>query len=500
MDTEKCWSFLKTVDRQEGEKVQHRCNHVKRRGKQCDAGVYYVRNFAPNDSSVKLYRKNLPHSCAEGNAAKKIPDAARQFIEGQVDLGNYPKTILYKLRNTSEFNFITKNQVTHIINTYKKQKYGNPAVTLSDLEKFFRENNAVPEDEDDPFIVNFDRSGPEDEEKRFRLFYSTKRLLRHALQSNVLHVDGTYKIIVQGFPILVIGVSDYAKVFHLCGIAICSSEGSADFQFFIESLMHGVIQVTNEDLKPKAVVGDASQSITKAIIDAFDNETVRVFCFFHVMMNVDKFKFNSEANKVAIKADIRILQMSFNEKMFRTGAKLFLTKWAKEEKLFVEHFEKVYLNSNFNWYAGCVPSTPKTNNCLESFNKSMKQHQTFYKRTNLSEFKVHALDIVRERSMENIVDKQLPRQTVEISEKLLKAGWEYYKLKKSFISLKSPGDDSVVDFYMFAGACMDEMTKEFVDKFKSQTFKKFDKFAEKAFSVHQISFKQNSQKWSTEAP
>lgn len=499
---ENCWSLLKKVARQEGEKVQFRCNRVKRRGKPCDAGVYYVRNFAPSDTSVKLYRKNMPHSCSEENGVKKIPDEARQFIEGQVELGNYPKTIMFKLRQNTEFNFITKNQVTHIINTYKKQKFGNPAVTLSDLENFFRLNNAVPEGDDDPYVVNFDRSNSEDEDKRFRLFYSTKRLLQHALQSNVVHIDGTYKIIVQGFPVLVIGVSDYAKVFHLCGLAICSSEGSADFQFVIESLMHGVIQVANKDLKPKAFVGDASQSITKAIADAFDDDQTcpdRVYCFFHVMMNVDKFKFNNQANKEPVKEDIHILQKSFNEKMFRVGAKLFLTKWAKNEKEFVEHFEKVYLMSNYNWYAGCAPSTPKTNNCLESFNKSLKQHQTFYKRMNLAEFKVRALEIVRERSMEYISDKQPPLQTVEVSEKLLNSGWEYSTSKKSFVSFKQPGDDGVVDFYVFAGDNLDKITKEHVDKFKTQTFKKFDTFAEKAFAIHQITFKPNSQKWATDS-
>lgn len=112
---------------------------------------------------------------------------------------------------------------------------------------------------------------------------------------------------------------------------------------------------------------------------------------------------------------------------------------------------------------------------------------------------MRALEIVRERSMEYITDKRPPLQTVELGEKWLKFGWDYCTSKKSVVSFKQPGDDGIVDFYVFAGENLDKITKEHVEKFKSQTFKKFDTFAEKAFAIHQITFKQNSQKWATDS-
>lgn len=59
------------------------------------------------------------------------------------------------------------------------------------------------------------------------------------------------------------GFSDLDKHFHLSGLGLVSAEGVDEYQFMLESLIHGITQVTNEQLKPNAVVGDSTARFLK---------------------------------------------------------------------------------------------------------------------------------------------------------------------------------------------------------------------------------------------
>lgn len=59
---ENCWSVFKKTVRNDGIKTIFRCNKVKRRGKQCLAGVYTIHGGKPDDETISLYRKNLEHT------------------------------------------------------------------------------------------------------------------------------------------------------------------------------------------------------------------------------------------------------------------------------------------------------------------------------------------------------------------------------------------------------------------------------------------------------
>lgn len=47
---------------------------------------------------------------------------------------------------------------------------------------------------------------------------------------------------------------------------------------------------------------------------------------------------------------------------------------------FAENFEYIWINRNPNWFNECINRTPKTDNCLERFNGTLKQHQTIYEK------------------------------------------------------------------------------------------------------------------------
>lgn len=251
----------------------------------------------------------------------------KNFILEQYKLGNPPATIIFKLREKKNITQPSKEQVNHIINYYK-EKLPKSDVSIAEMTEFFTKHSAVPDEDDDPFVVNFSCSSPRtpDEQKFFRIFYSTKRLLKHVLQSKTIHADGTYKILVQGFPVLVVGISDQDNHFHLGGIAITSSEASDDFKFLFDSLQHGVTSAAGVDLKPDNLVADAAVPITRGFELAFGQPFKRVNCFTHVISNVEKRKYNRVENKEAIKANLRSLQLVFAQDWFVIGWKLLRAK------------------------------------------------------------------------------------------------------------------------------------------------------------------------------
>lgn len=244
-----------------------------------------LQDFAPNDKTIKLFRKNLDHNCEHSmNRVTAVSDEVRAMIIKEYESGNKKGAILFVLRQNQDIIQPTKNQVQNVLDTYKKKRYGNSNITLTELQRFAEEYKEVPEDDDEGFVVHFNRSDPKGNDKWFRIYYSTKRLLGTAALSNVIHADGTYKLIVQGYPVLVVGASDYAKHFHLSGLAICSSESTADYEFLFRSLKMGVELVTSNAFNPKIIIADAAPAITNGFNNVFGADgTVRINCYAHLL-------------------------------------------------------------------------------------------------------------------------------------------------------------------------------------------------------------------------
>lgn len=104
-----------------------------------------------------------------------------------------------------------------------------------------------------------------------------------------LHADGTYKVCYQGYPLLVIGVTDKARVFHPCRIALCKTETWEDYRFLFKSLQVAVETITKERFSSSTLVADCADAITKGFNDVFGESTNRVFCYFHVKQAYEKY-------------------------------------------------------------------------------------------------------------------------------------------------------------------------------------------------------------------
>lgn len=486
---EKCWSLFKKDFLKKGIKTTWRCNKVKRRGKKCKSGIYTLK--APGKDEVQLFRLRANHDCGEStNQSKgKVSEKVRDFILAQYKLGNPPATIVFQLREMKDIDQPSKEQVSHIINYYK-EKTPNTVVSISDLENFVKANNTVPNDDDDPFVVNFTCSPPRtpSEQKFFRIFFSTKRLLSHALLSINRHSDGTYQIITEDFPVLTLGVSDADNHFHLNGLAITASETGDDYQFLFDSLQHGVKLVTGSDLQAGRLIADMAPAITNGFRESFKTDQfTRVHCFTHLMSNVEKQKFKTNEIKEAIKSDIRKLQVIHSKDLFDVGCQLLEEKWKNEEPAFIKYFKETYIDKNSNWYEGVADRTPKTNNCLEVFHRLIKQQQTMHLRKPFAQAIPLALSIVKERSKAYVLDKAAPVTSVTVTDEMKLNGWNYSQSKKHLHLEKTTNGTGF--FYAFAGDNLQKVTAADVTDWESNAeYADFDDFIEKSSKMYRISF------------
>lgn len=219
IETEYCWGLYQNViSKKNGKKTVYRCNRSKKREKQCEAQIYTIYD----DGEYKLFRRNNAHTHQnEQENMKGVPQKVKNEIIRLVDQKHMPKTILFMLLQNPEMQPVpTKNQINYIARKHRETKFGNPSITLVELQDFLQKNSVIPSGEDEPFVLKYETSDIEDEEQDshwFRFIVSTKRLLEMALKTNYFHVDGTYKLNYHGYPVLVIGTSDKKNQFHLIG-------------------------------------------------------------------------------------------------------------------------------------------------------------------------------------------------------------------------------------------------------------------------------------------
>ena len=106
------------------------------------------------------------------------------------------------------------------------------------------------------------------------------------LNKTLFHIDATYKITRNHFPLIIIGRSDYNGTFHLVSVSISSHEQEIDFTHIINSLAELCKQLKIE-FSPSAFMQDACPASKNAIKSIFPNAEL-FMCWFHVFVNIKK--------------------------------------------------------------------------------------------------------------------------------------------------------------------------------------------------------------------
>lgn len=241
-------------------------------------------------------------------------------------------------------------------------------------------------------------------------------------------------------------------------------------------------------MEPLVLICDAAGAIKNGYIASFGESQKIIMCYAHVMMNVQKLKFNDQNNKELMKQDIRELQFLCSEQYFDIGCQLFIQKWKPKEQQAVEHFQKSFIDHNKYWFEGSLWSVPKTNNSLESFNGSIKVHQTFWQKKSLAHFITRLLGMAEKRSKEYRGGAKHFQHTVELEENDKRNGLKYAKSQKQFNVTKVTHHGQTFGLlHVFAGEdSRFEITNEEVTAHVTQDWNKYNEFESFISAVNDI--------------
>jgi hypothetical protein len=103
---------------------------------------------------------------------------------------------------------------------------------------------------------------------------STKALLKQAMLAHHLCADATYKLVLQGFPVLIVGTTDFKRKFHPFSVSVCSGETGDDYPFIFSALKSSLFEYT---YRPTALIADGADAITNVFMSAFDYASVKGF-------------------------------------------------------------------------------------------------------------------------------------------------------------------------------------------------------------------------------
>lgn len=504
LQQEKCWAKKKEDPQKRGMKTIYRCNLVRKRGKQCSHSIYTVHDFEPNNPKIILYRNNKPHDHENiVGQPQKVSAEVKQMIIDLYTKRNKARAISLELnRILPEKDRPSYQKIKNIIEMHNKKTGKSGQTTMNDIVEFVNAHSALPVDDDEAFVVNFERSPSDESDPQkvwFRLFVSTKRLLQVSINSDCIHADGTQKITTENYPVLVFGSTDKSQQFHLIGLAVSKHERGEDYKFVFDSIQEGMKRVANRVIQPRVIVSDAAHAIQNGYIDSFGEPERVIMCWTHVMINFSKAKFRDQGNRELLRKDLHALQGMSNETFFDIGADLLIAKWSEKEPEYIRTFERSFIRQNKYWFEGAAKQVPKTNNATESFNKSMKLNQTFWEKNAMKSFLPRLLEIVSERSADYAKNKQYV-ETVPIDNKLQKKGLEYANSEKKFLMKNVSVDgQQMTQFYVFSGEkSRFEIEGEDVDKFLQTdwlSFSSFDEFVAAVTSIYTIEFPNEPKEW-----
>ena len=131
---------------------------------------------------------------------------------------------------------LNMKQISNLKLREKAKELGSQAGAgdIIDVIKWAEKNKKAPSDEDTAFCGDLEYS-INDETKNLnnlRIFITTPRLIELTrFQSKHVATDGTYKLNYNGFPLLMIGTTDYKRRYHTYGIMLTKEEKDGDYEF-----------------------------------------------------------------------------------------------------------------------------------------------------------------------------------------------------------------------------------------------------------------------------
>lgn len=348
-------STNRTVD---GETVYYRCKSLpKSKAKLCKS----MKVFKPARNikffvSVSVGDHN--HSDV-GTKSQKCPELWEYVYNLKHEDSMKPRKIKEHLkRNKPEYTTPTIRQIRHIIQSTQNKKIPS-TFSYGELVEWLKTETAIPDDLDEAFVINWTFNEKNDS---FAFVLSTRRLLINVADKTNLSSDGTYKILWQDFPLIVVGFLDRQKHFHVVAVVVTSNERRAEYRFVFQSIKMATERESDQIFKPNIILTDHAAAIRNGFFDVF-GPSKNVICSVHMLRKIRERKYSSKENKNLILDDVRILQRSSDAQKFDRAVILFLEKWEKTENEFCTYFKSTWLGEfTRNWFTGYDEYVPDHNN------------------------------------------------------------------------------------------------------------------------------------------
>lgn len=333
----------------------------------------------------------------------RITADARLAIQQWLKQGFTASQIHRKLRDDG-FPVPLRSQLNNCIAYIRGKESGGAGFTSADLLKWVEENSDASTLESAIVAGHFVQPN-EGGETKFGVVLSTPKLLQLVInepfaQGGCLHTDATYKLICQGFPVLILAISDANRRTHPVALSVTSHEDTECFEFLMQTLQQSARKLTGVTYKPRVVVGDGAKAITNAVQNVYGEGCLRAMCWAHVYRSIQRRLVGlPSAVRESVLAGLETLQLAPSEGEFNMCLPLFLDWLRRQPELqqFAEYFTSQWLGELKGWFEGFTPARyPSTNNGLEAVNGTLKSSYTLRDRLPLPRFLDLAKTVVEE--------------------------------------------------------------------------------------------------------
>ncbi|XP_043210565.1 uncharacterized protein LOC122375318 [Amphibalanus amphitrite] len=459
------WRLCRTHKTSEGDKAYYVCRNAA-----CKRQMMVL--YHSNKTTVSVLSNGVEHShlevqdhleasAASGGAGHGLKPSVKKAVDFLFQSGiQKPLAVQRSLRDQGIE--ASQKKLANYLRTLKKNKYGKPTMNYAELREWCESHSEVPDDEDEPYVIDWASSA---DRGHFRVQFTTRKLLRLAAKSDVVHVDATYKLNWNGCPVLITGVTDRQGKFFPSLYSVTSTETTEDYAALLLCLKESVERETNEVFRPRVVVADCCEAISNAVEAVFP-QAIRRSCWFHVKKAVDsRLRGAPEAIRKIFLQDLANLQVCLTAAEFRWFGARMLEKWRRQwptedGERFCRYFSTTYLQRFSVWSEGHDVASPSTNNGLEAFNGEIKKQHTMRERLPVGQFLVLSLTMVRHWSRD-CGTRRVFSESLAISLDLHTRGFQWTNSGKSLVS----EEDGLKKIYIPAGSDT-QITQEDLDNFK----------------------------------
>ena len=417
---------------EDGDKRIFKCTYSKKRG--WHPCPYKLLTFFPRGSTeVEISWNGEAHFHSQLStdnqlavSTPSIDAKTRACIEKCVNDGLKPTQILRKLR-CEGFLVPTAKQLANCIAYIRKKQGTSGGFTSADLTTWVNLHSEVPSGLDTAFVADHfvTIEGSIAPKAAFGVVITTPRLVRLMgeepfAKNGCLHTDATYKLLWQGYPVLVAAVSDHNHKTRPVAISVTTNEDGDAFTFLLKALQQTVEKITGHKYCPSVVMADGASAITVAVRRIFGTNCLRGMCWAHTIRNVDKEidKIADKGAQTEVREGVRLLQLASSENQFQMAASLWYDWLSVREHLlpFRDYFWQQWMGELQGWYEGFSKLHPSTNNGLEAINKTLKASYTLRDRLPLQRFLDKAKEAAEEWSFSLQREGFQNEKTIHLSE------------------------------------------------------------------------------------